>query len=65
MCTPTTQIHTELFRFIYPYMQVRIEDDILVTATGAELLTDVPRTVEEVEAWMQRGEKTWTVPTPT
>lgn len=24
-----------------------------------ELLTDVPRTVEEIEAWMQRGEKTW------
>ena len=45
--------------------QVRIEDDILVTATGAELLTNVPRTVEEIEAWMKRGEKTWTVPTPT
>jgi Xaa-Pro dipeptidase len=44
---------------------VRIEDDILVTATGADLLTDVPRTVEEIEAWMQRGEKTWTVPKPT
>ena len=24
-----------------------------------ELLTDVPRTVEEIEAWIQRGEKTW------
>jgi len=42
----------------------RIEDDIVVTATGMELLTNVPRTVEEVEAWMQRGEKTWTPPTP-
>ena len=39
--------------------QVRIEDDILVTATGMELLTNVPRRVEEIEAWMQRGEKTW------
>ena len=45
-------------------IQVRIEDDIVVTGSGMELLTNVPRTVEEVEAWMQRGEKTWTPPTP-
>ena len=45
-------------------VQVRIEDDIVVTANGMELLTNVPRTVEEVEAWMQQGEKTWTPPTP-
>uniref|UniRef100_H9GK15 Xaa-Pro dipeptidase n=1 Tax=Anolis carolinensis TaxID=28377 RepID=H9GK15_ANOCA len=31
---------------------VRIEDDIAVTANGMELLTCVPRTVEEVEAFM-------------
>ena len=31
---------------------VRIEDDILVTETGAELMSIVPRTVEEIEAWM-------------
>jgi len=31
---------------------VRIEDDIVITATGVELLTDVPRTVEEIEAHM-------------
>ncbi|XP_071612841.1 xaa-Pro dipeptidase isoform X2 [Heliangelus exortis] len=31
---------------------VRIEDDIAVTATGMELLTCVPRTVEEIEAFM-------------
>ena len=34
-----------------------------MTADGMELLTNVPRTVEEIEAWMQRGEKTWTPPT--
>eukprot|EP00095_Tigriopus_kingsejongensis_P002767 maker-scaffold845_size89356-snap-gene-0.20 protein:Tk02767 transcript:maker-scaffold845_size89356-snap-gene-0.20-mRNA-1 annotation:"xaa-pro dipeptidase" len=34
---------------------VRIEDDIIVTETGIELMSQVPRTVEEIEAWM-RGE---------
>lgn len=33
-------------------LQVRIEDDIVVTASGMELLTCVPRTVEEIEAFM-------------
>jgi len=31
---------------------IRIEDDVLVTETGAEILDDLPRTCEEVEAWM-------------
>jgi len=31
---------------------VRIEEDIIVTQTGAELMSIVPRTVEEIEAWM-------------
>lgn len=30
---------------------VRIEDDIIVKESGAELLTDVPRTVEEIETF--------------
>ncbi|XP_072403903.1 xaa-Pro dipeptidase-like [Chiloscyllium punctatum] len=34
---------------------VRIEDDIAVTANGMELLTCVPRTVEEIEAFMAEG----------
>lgn len=34
---------------------VRIEDDIAITADGAELLTCVPRTVEEIEAIMAEG----------
>lgn len=34
---------------------VRIEDDIVVTDTGMELLTDVPRTVEEIESLMSEG----------
>lgn len=31
---------------------VRLEDDVLITEDGHELLDDLPRTVEEVEAWM-------------
>uniref|UniRef100_A0A674MGI7 Xaa-Pro dipeptidase n=1 Tax=Takifugu rubripes TaxID=31033 RepID=A0A674MGI7_TAKRU len=38
---------------------VRIEDDIAVTADGIELLTCVPRTVEEIEAFMADSAKTF------
>jgi len=31
---------------------VRIEDDVIVHAHGAELMSVVPRTVEEIESWM-------------
>ncbi|KAL3669267.1 hypothetical protein V7S43_005648 [Phytophthora oleae] len=34
---------------------VRIESDVVVTATGAENMTQVPRTIQEIEATMQRG----------
>ena len=34
---------------------IRIEDDVLVTAQGREVLTaDAPKTVVEIEEWMQR-----------
>lgn len=35
---------------------IRIEDDVLVTVNGADVLTrDVPKTVEEIEQLMQKG----------
>lgn len=35
---------------------VRIEDDVLVTASGYEILTrDAPKTVADIEAWMRDG----------
>ncbi|KAM9061427.1 xaa-Pro dipeptidase [Sarcophilus harrisii] len=43
---------------------VRIEEDVVVTASGMELLTCVPRTVEEIEACMADSKKSFT-PFPT
>jgi Xaa-Pro dipeptidase len=36
---------------------VRIEDNIYVTDNGCELLTQVPRTVQEIEDFMQDNKK--------
>lgn len=44
-------LHTNYSIYQY-FLQVRFEDDIAVTADGNELLTCVPRTVEEIEAFM-------------
>ncbi len=32
---------------------IRIEDDVAVTATGCEVLTAPPKTVDEIETWMR------------
>ncbi|MEQ1662552.1 MAG: aminopeptidase P N-terminal domain-containing protein [Thiobacillus sp.] len=32
---------------------IRIEDDVAVTATGCEVLTTPPKTVDDIEAWMR------------
>lgn len=40
--------------------QVRIEEDVVVTDGGMELLTCVPRTVEEIEACMAGSDKAFT-----
>lgn len=40
--------------------QVRIEEDVVVTDSGMELLTCVPRTVEEIEACMAGSDKAFT-----
>jgi Xaa-Pro aminopeptidase len=35
---------------------VRIEDDVLVTPSGYEILTrDAPKTVADIESWMRDG----------
>ena len=40
----------------YKNIGVRIEDSYLLTPTGLERLSaSVPRTIEEIEAWMKRG----------
>ncbi len=38
------------------HIGIRIEDDVLVTPQGHEILTaDVPKTVSDIEAWMRGG----------
>jgi Xaa-Pro aminopeptidase len=32
---------------------VRLEDDVLVTKTGAEVLSHLPRQAKDVETWLE------------
>lgn len=45
-------INVEMFERFRNFGGVRIEDDVLITKTGAENFAIVPRTVEEIEAAM-------------
>lgn len=36
---------------------IRIEDDVLITKTGVENFSIVPRTVEEIEDWMAQADE--------
>ena len=47
-------LNREKIRDFVEFGGVRIEDNIAITETGCELLTDVPRTVEEIEAEMAK-----------
>jgi Xaa-Pro dipeptidase len=33
---------------------VRLEDDVIVTKDGIENMTQIPRTVQEIEEWMAK-----------
>ncbi|XP_019391396.1 PREDICTED: xaa-Pro dipeptidase isoform X3 [Crocodylus porosus] len=50
--TQSCFINNQVLQRFRGFGGVRIEDDIAVTASGMELLTCVPRTAEEIEAFM-------------
>nr|XP_033797154.1 xaa-Pro dipeptidase [Geotrypetes seraphini] len=50
--TQSCYINNDVLQRFRNFGGVRIEDDIVVTANGMELLTCVPRTVAEIEAFM-------------
>jgi Xaa-Pro aminopeptidase len=49
----TQFIVKEKLDLFHEFGGVRIESDVVITATGVENMTDVPRTVDEIEAWMK------------
>jgi Xaa-Pro dipeptidase len=46
-------VKEKLDRF-HEFGGVRIESDVIITATGVENMTDVPRSVADIEAWMKK-----------
>ncbi len=46
-------VREKLDRF-HEFGGVRIESDVIITANGVENMTDVPRKVEDIEAWMRK-----------
>ncbi|KAL7639147.1 UNVERIFIED_CONTAM: hypothetical protein RMT77_010681 [Armadillidium vulgare] len=48
-------INREVLQRFRGFGGVRIEDDVIITAEGVENITQVPRTVEEIEALMAAG----------
>ena len=50
-CSPVRRVMIIIIQ-VWCDLQVRIEDNVLITETGVELLTCVPRTVAEIEAYM-------------
>lgn len=48
-------INADVLKRFRKFGGVRLEDDVAVTKNGCEVLTQVPRTVEEIEAWMKKN----------
>jgi len=52
--TQAKYINNDVLKRFRNFGGVRLENDVLVTKDGCEVLSVVPRTVEEIEAWMKK-----------